>query len=98
MQSREYTQEEVKEMFLEKARSIAKYWAEQPNQSPLERTEGAIFSLPVILDGEDVDLPGFQVFPNVGEEDKEYRISNGENWFPEDCDIGGSLHEHFYKN
>ena len=31
------------------------------------------------------------------EEDKQYYISQGENYYPEDTDIAGSLHEIFHK-
>lgn len=65
---------------------------------------GLAFSILTALDGEAGDLPGFHVVPCAAEEDKDYLISQGENWYPrlsqrvKDtlCDIGGSLHEVFH--
>ncbi len=41
-------------------------------------------------------MPGFKVIPDPHPSDRESQASRGENWFPNDCDIAGYLHELFY--
>jgi hypothetical protein len=103
---REYTRDEIRARFLEHCRSVAKYWASpnlHSNPTIQDRTEGAIFSLLATLDGSTLALPGFMLVPCPHPEDKAYHQKEGENWFPEPpadvelVDIGGALHEHFFK-
>ncbi|MCX6764838.1 MAG: hypothetical protein NTU58_04035 [Candidatus Nealsonbacteria bacterium] len=49
----------------------------------LERTNGAIFSLLAIIDGEGTELPGFILAPNPHPKDKNFYKKEGKNWFPE---------------
>ena len=51
-----------------------------------------IFSMLVLLDG-GTELPGFSVTPDPHESDKEYNQEKGRNWFPDDAEIAGCLHE-----
>lgn len=101
--SRELTVEEVREMFLKNIWGIIKYWqnVDIENDTMDKRIEGAVFSVLAILDGSNINLPEFIVAPAPHEEDKNYCIENGQNYFPlnnlEDIkgNISGSLHELF---
>lgn len=100
----QYTEEEVRDLFLKKAKQIAHYWANE-SRAPdvLEKIEGAFHSLFATIDGCSYGLPGFAVVPIPDESDAEYHQSLGENWFPRQnadtlvCDIGGALHEHWHR-
>jgi hypothetical protein len=98
--SREYTREEIREMFLKHIRRVAKYWSEQDGDK--ERCcHGAVFSVLTLLDG-CTALPRFSVVPSPHPKDKDYHLNKGENYFPESrhlefCDIGGCLHDEFYE-
>ena len=94
---REYTQEEVQALFLKHIWAMVDYWAnlkEQPNTR--EKLSGLAFSILALLDG-CTALPGFIVTPNAHPTDKDFHISEGENWFPTGVDIAGSLHELMHK-
>jgi hypothetical protein len=96
--SRPYTAEECRDLFLARVRAIVDYWHNDV-QTPgvREKLEGVAFSLLVALDGKDGLLPGFIVKPNPDPSDRQYYIDNDENWWPDDVDIAGELHDHFYK-
>lgn len=97
MSPRVYTKDEVRDKFLEHVRDMANYWATTPQGGTVqERCEGVAFSILAMLDGNSGALPGFEVIPHPHPTDKEYHKSAGENWFPDDCDIAGALHEKFY--
>jgi hypothetical protein len=103
MACRQYTKKEIREMFLQNARDIAKGWAESEGNTNLERTEGAIFSLLATIDGDSGNLPGFILAPISDKGDKKYLKKQGENYFPLNrkiekqikCDIAGALHDSF---
>lgn len=105
--ARVYTADEVREMFLDHLRVVAKYWTtEGPATLTLQdRVEGAIFSTLTAIDGSAASLPSFALVVRPHQEDKSYHQNNNENWFPEPdykaldamCDIAGSLHDNFYK-
>jgi hypothetical protein len=98
---REYTNEEVREKFLEYCWLIIGEWERYSGKTPNERVEGAVFSLLVMLDGEAASLPAFIVAPLPAKGDKEYFQEEGENWYPVtksvSSDIGGCLHENFHR-
>jgi hypothetical protein len=95
---RAFTEDEVREKFLEHVREIADYWANQHEKSTRERVSGAVFSVLVALDGEAADLPGFTVSPLPSSyDDIAFDIEHGENWYSAGLDIAGSLHNGFYK-
>lgn len=104
-QPRELTEEEVRDNFLDHVRNMVFYWQNQQKQGyPInDCIEGVAFSLLVAIDGGTSLGCSFILAPMPHEENKEYNIENGENYYPENhnsdvkCDIGGSLHEHFYK-
>jgi hypothetical protein len=101
---RQYTVDEVREIFIRQIWTELEWWEKESRAPSLrEKLEGLAFSMLVTLDGESA-CPGFHVVPCVAPEDKDYYISQGENWYPElpkeeaakMCDIGGSLHEVFH--
>jgi hypothetical protein len=100
---REYTEDEVREKFLKYCWSMVYYWENLPDKTTSEKLSGLMFSLLSTLDGSSMELPSFIVAPLPHPGDKEYLKGNGENWFPENndesinADIGGSLHENFYR-
>jgi hypothetical protein len=100
--SKEYTKEEVREHFLRHVNSLIEYWDRDDLDSvktSRDRLEGLAFSIMVVLDGCAMALPGFIVAPFPHENDKEYAILEGDDYYAfndEDlvkCDIAGSLHE-----
>lgn len=100
--SREYTQEEIKKMFLEHIRSLISYWINESRTPDLQgKMNGLAFSILSFLDGESLVAPKFIVCPDPHEDDKEYNKAQGNNWYPQVTenvvDIAGSLHDGFYK-
>lgn len=96
--SREYTEEEMQREFVEHIHALIDYW-ENEDRAPTtkEKLEGLAFSILTAIDGEAMAVPGYKLIPITSEEDKQYYISQGENYYPEDTDIAGSLHEIFHK-
>lgn len=99
--SHEYTEDEVRDMFLRHVWDMINYW-DEVKENKREAMEGLAFSLLAALDGGVPQLPAFIVCPIPNGEDKDYLISQGQNWFPpfdgdDPCDIAGVLHELFYK-
>lgn len=93
---REYTREEVRRMFLDRFTGMVAYWEKESRAESIhDKLHGLAFSILTTLDGCVADLPGFKVIPCPHPSDKEYHRQHGENWFPEDTDIGGCLHEEF---
>lgn len=96
--SRKYTEEEIREIFIKQVWSNIQYWKNEKRAPTLdEKLEGLAFSMLVMLDGGNASMPKFVVAPNPHPDDKDYHIENGENYFPEDCDISGGLHDLFQK-
>ncbi len=99
---REYTKEEVREIFLNHVRMMVDYWDNQPNQSCKSRLDGLAFSILTDIDGFSGGCPAFILAPCPHPDDKEYNIDNGENYFPRtdekliNCDIAGELHDNYY--
>jgi len=98
MKSREYTEEEVRKMFLNHIRGLAAYWDSVEGRTSREKLDGLAFSILVMLDGGSA-LPGFDVSPSPHPSDKEFHIDEGTNYFPSDgeCQIAGCLHEEYHK-
>lgn len=97
---REYTKEETRERLIAKLWTLIDYWDELPAKSSKDRLIGLMHSTLATLDGCSIDLPMFLIVPTPHEEDKNYHISNGKNYFPRDLsesgDIGG-LHEFLFQ-
>lgn len=98
---REKTVEEVRCEFVDKVGDLVDYWSYQEGMSDKDKVEGVAFSILTMLDGCSLDMPGFIVAPLPHEDDKEYDIENGENYYPQNhnsnvkCDIAGVLHYTF---
>lgn len=102
--ARQYTEEQVREKFLRKVNAIVEYWNNLTSvPDTKEKLEGVAFSILSTIDGNSMDLPGFILAPYPAPEDKEYLITQGEDYFPENhnanvaYDIAGGLHELFHK-
>ena len=101
-ESKEKTEEEVKKEFLDHIRGVVHYWSKQEGTPLIDKLNGVAFSILTALDG-CANLPGFIVAPCPHEDDKEYHISSGDDYYPENhesnvrCDISGSLHDDFYQ-
>jgi hypothetical protein len=101
--SRKMTEAEVRDALLDHIRAMMDYWRLLPDKSIKERMDGFAFSILAALDGSSTNLPAFIVAPDPHKEDRDYDISRGKNWFPEnhelavECDLGGSLHEFWHK-
>jgi len=97
-----YTEDEIREQFLNRVRQVAKYWLNLEGKTEEEKINGAMFSVLATIDGSAVELPGFQLIAgkdrfhlitNPHEDDKDFHIERGERWYPDDVDIAGSLHD-----
>lgn len=97
--SREYTPDEIRAMFLDHINTMVKYWAGL--DEPVEwKLHGLAFSIMKVLDG-CTHLPRFIVAPLSCEEDKQFYIEEGDDYFPVNTeiakvingDIAGCLHE-----
>jgi hypothetical protein len=93
MSSRAYTSEEIRDQFLSHLVEITKYWSRVPaGKSCEEKMSGLVFSILAVLDGAAVDLPSFELVPAPHEEDKEYHVENGDNYYtPIDVTENGIL-------
>jgi hypothetical protein len=97
--SRAYTEEEIREALLKKIWMYIDYWYKESRVSDTrEKLEGLAFSLLAMLDGSNADIPGFKIIPSPHKDDKKYHIHLGENYYPDNVDIGGFLHELFHSN
>ena len=96
--SRAYTDEELRDLLLDQMRFTARYWANlKEDKTILERIEGAIFNVLLILDGHSSGLPTFDLVAKTYPEDKQYCINNDENWIENGTTLSFLLHEHWYK-
>jgi len=89
------TVEEVREEFLSHVRMLASYWADLPNKNARAKCEGVAFSILSAIDGCSMSLPAFDMIPHPHEEDKQYYIDNGENWYEQEIMNDCQLHEMF---
>lgn len=95
---RAYTAEEVTNGFLEELRRLAQYWARLPDQTPLEKCEGLLFSILAVIDG-DSGLPGVDLVLRPHPDDKEFHRLEGSNWFEPGMAFNANvaLHEIVYR-
>lgn len=95
--SREKTKQEMQEEFLLYIHELIEYWKNEERTPTVEgKLEGLAFSILTAIDGNALALPGYKLAPIMVDGDKEYFISKDENYYPEDFDIAGNLHELFY--
>lgn len=95
-----HTKEEMRQMFLDQLQSIASYWSQLGGITPREMCNGVVFSILNVFDGCSGGFPAaidLALAPHP--EDKEYCISNGENWVEPGQVINDDvmLHELFVK-
>lgn len=96
--SRAYTAEEVRKQVLDHLKTLANYWASLPDKTDLEKCEGLIFSTLVMLDGHSTALPAFDLVLKPHPDDKEFCISEGENYYENGQVINDCVfHDEFYK-
>lgn len=76
------TAEEMRNAFLQQIAGLARYWASLPNKTKAEAVDGVVFSILVLLDGGSGGMPAHNVIPAPHPEDKDFHISEGENWVP----------------
>lgn len=97
----ELTESEVKELFLDHILDMAEYWHQQ-HGADREQLLNMAFSILVAIDGAGA-LPKFILAPDPHPEDREFRNSQDDDWYPENhdsdvaCDITGELHSELLK-
>ena len=80
--SRAYTEEEVRQKFLDKLHQLSKYWATlETERSIQERCDGLVFSILNVFDGTTVDLPAMDISLSPHPDDKNFHKEEGTNWF-----------------
>ena len=97
--SREYTEQEVREMFLDACQQLASYWANLPGKTATERCEGVLFSVMNIFDGTSGSFPAaIDLVVRPHPDDKQFYIDNGDNYIPDGTVINDCmLHELIFK-
>ena len=80
---REYTIEEVRDMFLDEIAGIAARLIRDDNEGKAVAVSKAVFGVLSTLEGSGY-LPFFDVIPSPSAEDREYHRAEGDNWFPND--------------
>lgn len=101
MTSKQITQDEARDKFIAHMWAMVEWWEKEDRcSSTRDRLAGLMHSFFAALDGRTLELPGCQVIPDPHPEDREYHISNGEDYYPdakEGMDIAGSLCERMYR-
>ena len=102
--SREWTEEEVRQMWLKHVWSTIDYWERKgAGLSARDLLKRMAFSLLSTIDGATGGMPGFILAPRPHPEDRQTCIDEGVNYFPENheatikADIAGELHELFHE-
>lgn len=78
---RAWEPEEVVEHYAKQLNAMAVDWAETPNQTPLERTQGMVHSTLAMLSGNSLGVPGARFILSVADEDREYHLERGQNFY-----------------
>ena len=97
---RAHTKEEMREMFLGQCRVIARYWSKTENNSPIDMCDGVVFSMLNLIDGMSGGFPAaISLVLEPHPDDKEYNISNKENWVEPGQIINDDLmlHDNYYE-
>ncbi len=79
---REYTKDEVLEMFMDNVRAIVRYWQNESRSDRNEAVSGVAHSLLSLLDGVHGGFPAINMVVSPHPDDKEFCKAEGENWFP----------------
>jgi hypothetical protein len=93
---RAYTDEEVRQQFLEKIYEIKEFWQKESvtKDNLKDRMEGCIFSILALLDGSAIEFPAVSLIASPHSDDEEYHKSQGENWIEDGTLIGGNVELH----
>jgi hypothetical protein len=76
-----YTKEEMRQMFIDQCKATASFWSRVEDNTPREMCDGVVFSILNIIDGCSGGFPAaINLVMEPHPEDKEYCISNDENW------------------
>lgn len=98
--SEAYTKEEMREMFLARCRETAFYWSTVECKTPREMCDGVVFSMLNIIDGMSGGFPAaIDLVMQPHPDDKEYNISDNENWVEPGQVINDDvmLHEFYFQ-
>lgn len=88
----ELTEGKIRERFLRHVEGCIRSWLNETRTPDVEgKMRGLAFSILVAIDGESA-LPAFKLIADPHPEDKEFRKSKGEDWYPENINIAGCLH------
>jgi len=91
--SSEKSKEEVRDEFLANIKNISFYWANQKNTTDKEKCEGVAFSILTLIDGCS-NMPSIDLMLQPHEKDKEYCISNDENYYKSGMVINDDVYLH----
>lgn len=58
----------LRRLFLEHCDDLAQYWANQPDLTPYERTNGVVYSVLAAIDGTSPQVPAFDMISATNEE------------------------------
>lgn len=90
--------EEVKGELLEYIRMIASEWSRYPDKTPKERCDGTAFSILTMIDGCSAGLPAFDLLVSPHEDDKQFDIDNGDDYYEPKMMVNDCmLHNEYYK-
>lgn len=79
--TKSYTKEEMQEMLIAQCKAVAFSWSRVENTSPREMCDGVVFSMLNIIDGCSGGFPSaINLVMAPHPDDKEYNISNNEQW------------------
>ena len=95
---RAFTKEETRDHFLENVRALAHYWGTLPGKTALECCNGLAFSMLTMFDGCSSDMPAIDLAVCPHEDDKQFNIDEGSNWYESGLVFNDDvhLHEMFY--
>lgn len=79
---RQLTEEEIRAEFLGKVADMSVYWARQGG-TPQEVADRVAYGMLRLLCGDSGDIPRFALVADPHPEDKAYRQSEGDDWYPE---------------
>lgn len=94
-----HTKEEMRQMFLDQCKAAAFFWSRVEDKTPREMCDGVVFHILNIIDGCSGGFPAaITLMMEPHPDDKEYCISNDENWVEPGQVINDDvmLHEMYY--
>ena len=100
--SRKLTHDEIQKNFINQVWVMIDWW-KNAQVSESDKLSGLAHSILAMIDGCYGGIPGFILIPDPHEDDKQYCIEHGENYYPQmsdinfENDIGGSLHSMLYR-